>query len=227
MVKICVSGSKGKMGLRIIALAKADKALRVSGAFDIGDDPEPPIKGSQCLIEFTTPQATMEHLMLCEKYKVPMVIGTTGLSDADIARVRQASKKIPVVYSPNMSIGVNLLFNLLEDAARVLDAQYDIKIKEAHHIHKKDAPSGTAKELARIIKDIKGLTEVPIESIREGETVGDHTITFESPLDTIVLHHSAKTRDIFVRGALEAAKFSAKKTRGLFTMRDVLKGPLS
>jgi len=215
------------MGSRIIALAKQDNALRVSGAFDVGEDPEPLIRDCGCLIEFTTPQATVEHVMLCEKLKRPMVIGTTGLSDADIAKIGQASKKIPVVYSPNMSIGVNLLFNLLEDAARVLDAQYKVRIKEAHHIHKKDAPSGTAKELARIIRDIKGLTEVPIESIREGETVGDHTIMFEGPLDTIVLHHSAKTRDIFVRGALEAAKFAAKKTRGLFTMRDVLKGSLS
>ena len=222
MIKLCVSGSKGKMGTRIIALAKKDADVVVSGEFDIGDDPEASIKQSDCLIEFTSPEATLEHLAICEKYKKAIVIGTTGLSDSDRARITAASKKISIVFSPNMSIGVNLLFKLLEDAARTLDLNYKVHIKEAHHIHKKDAPSGTAKELAKIIKEAKGSIDIPIESIREGEIVGDHTVTFEGPLDTIVLKHSAKTRDIFVKGASEAAKFAAKKSKGLYTMRDVM-----
>jgi 4-hydroxy-tetrahydrodipicolinate reductase len=222
MVKLCVSGSKGKMGMRIIALARKDKDVSVCGQFDIGDDAQAAIGGCDCLIEFTSPEATMEHLALCEKLKKAVVIGTTGLSDADRARITEASKHIPVVFSPNMSIGVNLLFKLLEDASRVLDTSYKVHIKEAHHIHKKDAPSGTAKELAKIIKQSKGAVDIPIESIREGEIVGDHTVTFESPLDTITLIHSAKTRDIFAEGAVEAAKFAAKKKAGLYTMKDVL-----
>lgn len=222
MTKICVSGSKGKMGSRIIELAKDDSNLEVSGQFDAGEDAEPLVSGCDCLIEFTEPKATMEHLELCEKLKKAIVIGTTGLSEADREKIKEASGKIPVVFSPNMSVGVNLLFKLIADASKVLGKEYAVEIIEAHHAQKKDAPSGTAKELARIVKDAKGDANVPIESIREGETVGEHTIKFESDVDVIEITHSAKTRDIFVKGALQAAKFVAGKKSGLFTMADVL-----
>ena len=222
MIKICVSGSKGKMGARIIALTKGGSELKVAGQFDIGEEPEPFIEGCDCLIEFTTPKATIEHLALCEKHKKAMVIGTTGLSEPEQAKIKEASKKTPIVFSPNMSIGVNLLFKMVADAAKALGPDYSIAINEAHHVHKKDSPSGTAKELARIIKAAKAGTDVPIESIREGEIVGEHTITFESPLDVIEITHSAKTRDIFAKGALEAAKFIVKKSSGLFSMKEVL-----
>jgi 4-hydroxy-tetrahydrodipicolinate reductase len=223
MVKIAVSGSKGKMGSRIIELAKNERDITVSGTFDIGENAEVHINGCDCLIEFTTPEATMEHLVLCLKHARAIVIGTTGLSDAQKASVEKAAREIPIVFSPNMSVGVNLVFGLVEDAARTLGREYDVRIKEAHHVHKKDAPSGTAKELARIIRESrKGLKDVPVESVREGEIVGDHTVTFEGPLDRLEIVHSAKTRDIFAQGALVAAKFIVKKPRGLFTMRDVL-----
>lgn len=222
MIKICISGSKGKMGSRIIALAKDDSEFQISGEFDIEQDPEPLVKECDCLIEFTTPQATIEHLELCRKLKKAMVIGTTGLSDAERGKVEEASKEIPIVFSPNMSIGVNLMFKMVGDAAKVLSPDYSVEIIEAHHVHKKDKPSGTAKELARIVKDIKGDVKIPIESVREDEIVGEHTIMFDSPLDVIEITHSAKTRDIFAKGALEAAKFVVKKDSGLFTMKDVL-----
>ncbi len=222
MIKICVSGSKGKMGSRIITLSKDDKDIEVSGEFDIDQDPQPPIEACDCLIEFTTPQATLEHLAACEKNKKAMVIGTTGFSDEERDKIKEASAKIPIVFSPNMSIGVNLLFKMVLDAAKILGTEYHVEIVEAHHVNKKDAPSGTAKELERIIKDAKGDIKIPIESVREDEIVGEHTVTFESDLDLIELTHSAKTRDIFARGALEAAKFIVKKPKGLFTMRDVL-----
>ena len=223
MIKICISGSSGKMGSRIIELAKEDTDLHVCGSFDVVDEnPEQFVENTDCLIEFTTPQATMEHLELCEKHKKAMVIGTTGLSDAERAKIEAVSSKIPIVFSPNMSIGVNLLFKMVSDAAKVLGSEYSVEIVEAHHAQKKDAPSGTAKEIARIIKDIKGEMEIPIESVREGETVGEHTVTFESNVDLIEITHSAKTRDIFVKGALQAAKFIATKKSGLFTMKDVL-----
>lgn len=222
MIKICVSGSKGKMGSRIIALSRDDTKIKLVGEFDIGIDPEPFIKQCDCLIEFTTPQATIEHLVLCERHKKSMVIGTTGLSDSEKEKVKIASSKIPIVFSPNMSIGVNLLFKMVNVASRVLGSEYSIKIDEAHHIHKKDAPSGTAKELARIIKEIRVGVDIPINSIREDEIVGDHTITFESPLDTIKITHNAKTRDIFAKGALEAARFVVGKPPRLYTMQEVL-----
>jgi 4-hydroxy-tetrahydrodipicolinate reductase len=222
MIKICVSGSKGKMGSRIIALAKQDARLKVSGEFDMGADPGPLIKQCDCLVEFSTPQATAEHLLLCVKYKKAMVIGTTGLSDAEKEKIKAAASQVPIVFSPNMSIGVNLLFKMVEDASRVLGGEYNVKIDETHHIHKKDAPSGTAKELARVVKGVKGNVDIPINSIREGEIVGDHTIVFDSPVDVIRITHSAKTRDIFVKGALEAAKFVVGKPVKLYTMQEVL-----
>jgi 4-hydroxy-tetrahydrodipicolinate reductase len=121
-----------------------------------------------------------------------------------------------------MSIGVNLLFKMVRDAAKTLGRVYHTEIVEAHHEEKKDKPSGTAKEIARIVKAEHGGGDVPIESIREGEIVGEHTITFESDADLIEITHSAKTRDIFAQGALAAAKWAAKKEAGLYTMKDVL-----
>jgi 4-hydroxy-tetrahydrodipicolinate reductase len=222
MIKICVSGSKGKMGSSIVRLAKDDPDLEVAGQFDVGEDADAPISACDCLIEFTSPEATIEHLAMCEKHKKAIVIGTTGLNDGQRARIKEAARSIPVVFSPNMSIGVNVVFKLVEDAARLLGPEYAINILEAHHVDKKDAPSGTAKELARIIESKKSAVKVPIESIREDEIVGEHTITFESPVDLIELTHSAKTRDIFVEGALEAARFIVKAKAGLYTMKDVL-----
>lgn len=222
MIKICVSGSKGKMGSRVIELASQDSEFEVGGQFDIGEEPASFIKGCGCLIEFTSPKATMGHLKLCEKYKKSIVIGTTGLSAEDEAAVKEASKNIAVIFSPNMSIGVNLLFKMVGDAAKVLGPDYDVEIVEAHHAHKKDAPSGTAKEIVRIAKLARPGAEVPIESIREDEIVGEHTVTFDSPFDTIEITHSAKTRDIFAKGALAAAKFAAASPAGLYSMKDVL-----
>jgi 4-hydroxy-tetrahydrodipicolinate reductase len=222
MIKICVSGSKGKMGARIMELAKDDTELELSGSFDVGDEPQSIIEACDCLIEFTTPEATMSNLALCEKSGKAIVIGTTGLSAAEQDKIKEAAKRIPVVFSPNMSVGVNLLFKMIADAARVLGADYNIEIVEAHHIHKKDAPSGTAKEMARIIKDVKGDIDIPIESVREDEIVGEHTIIFNSDVDAIEITHSAKTRDIFVKGALKAAKYIAGKPAGIYTMKNVL-----
>jgi 4-hydroxy-tetrahydrodipicolinate reductase len=222
MIKIAVSGSNGKMGARIIALAKDDSGLEISGAFDVDGDASKSIKECDCLIEFTEPKATIEHLAICEKDKKAMVIGTTALSEADKKKIGEASKNIPIVFSPNMSAGVNLLFKLVQDASRVLGNEYEISILEAHHAEKKDAPSGTAKEMERIVKGEKPDSDVAVSSVREGEIVGEHTITFESDVDLIEITHSAKTRDIFAKGALAAAKFIAGKKSGLFTMKDVL-----
>ena len=223
MIKIAVSGSKGKMGSRILDLAKEDQELKVTGEFDIDGKAEESIASCDCLIDFTTPKATMEHLAVCEKNKKAFVIGTTGLSDAEKAKIKEASTNIPVVLSPNMSVGVNVLFKLVEDASKFLGGEYEISILEAHHAEKKDAPSGTAKEMEKIVKAAKSNDmDVTINSVREGEIVGEHTITFESDVDLIEITHSAKTRDIFAKGALSAAKFIVGKKSGLFTMKDVL-----
>lgn len=164
----------------------------------------------------------MANLELCRKLKKAMVIGTTALSEEERQKIKDVSSDIPIVFSPNMSVGVNLVFKLVSEAAKILNEGYEISVLEAHHAEKKDAPSGTAKELERIIKAAKPDADVAISSVREGEIVGEHTITFESDVDLVEITHSAKTRDIFVKGALQAAKFVAEKKSGLFTMKDVL-----
>jgi len=236
MIKLGVSGALGKMGGRIITLASADPDLKVVLALEklghpllgekvaglnVVSDHEK-IKDIDCLIDFTTPDATLEHIKHCLKFRKAVVIGTTGFLPQAKQEIALAARKIPIVFSPNMSIGVNLLFELVREAAAQLTPDYKISMTEAHHSHKKDAPSGTAKFLAQIVKEERGDIDIDIRSIREGEIVGDHEVVFESSWDTIKLSHSAKTRDIFVQGALQAAKFVAKKKSGLFGMADVL-----
>ena len=230
-IRIVIAGAAGKMGKRINALAAGDPELEVIAGVDLKPDGKAGIVDSidkvtkpyDCIVEFTSPQATVEHVKKAVTLKKPMVIGTTGLGTGDIETIRRASNEIPVVFSPNMSVGVNTMFMLIEKASETLTAgDYKVSINEAHHIHKKDKPSGTAKFMADIVKSKRGDAVVPVESQREGEIIGDHEIIFESPADTVRISHSAKTRDIFALGALRAAKFVAFKKNGLFRMTDVL-----
>ncbi len=237
MIKLAISGCQGRMGLRIMHLAQEDKNFSIHALMEkpnhpaikglvnnvsISADPNC-LKGSDVLIEFTTPDTTVQHLEYCRKFGIKLVVGTTGLGEAQIRLLEAASEEIPIVFSSNMSVGVNLLFSLLRDLAERTGPAYKASIVEAHHVHKKDAPSGTAKTLARIIHEVTGQEVGDIESIREGEIIGDHTIKFESQLDTLTIGHHAKTRDIFASGALVAAKFVIRKKNGLFSMEDVLR----
>ena len=230
MIRIVVSGALGRMGKRIIALAEKDPAFRVAGRIEMEANRESGIAGNlgeikndyDCIIDFTTPKASLEHAEAAKKLKKAIVIGTTGLTLGEIARLREIAKTIPVVFSPNMSVGVNALFSLIEKTCALLGSGYKVGIKEAHHVHKKDKPSGTAKLMRDIVTQKTGKGDVPCESIREGEVIGDHDIVFESEVDTLKISHSAKTRDIFALGALKAAKFAAKKKHGFFSMQDVL-----
>ena len=190
------------MGSRITELALNDKEFTLVSLLEreshreIGternnitiSDNYDDIRGADCLIEFTLPDPTCKHLECALKHKKAMVIGTTGLTPEQKQKIESASREIPIVFSPNMSTGVNILFRLLKEASSVLK-NYNTKIVEAHHIHKKDKPSGTAKKLAEIIKENSGKDPDNIESIREGEIVGDHEVIFDSPLDTIKLTH--------------------------------------
>lgn len=237
VIKIGVSGALGKMGQRILSLAAEDKSLEISLALEYAGHPgigqktfgvvvsgdKEQVKGLSGLIDFSTIEGVLEHVSACLRHKVPMVIGITGLSSDHVKVLARASQKIPIVFSPNMSIGVNLVFALVREAAGRLPADYLVSMTEAHHVHKKDAPSGTAKFLADIVRAERAQTEINIKAIREGEIIGDHEVVFESPWDTIKISHSAKTRDIFAKGALEALKFVVKKKKGLFSMSDVLK----
>lgn len=248
MIKVIISGCCGKMGRRIIALILKDNDFRLVGATENNGSPAvgqklsrvlgnpilnlevksntEDLKEADLLIDFTTPSATSEHLSAAIKFKKPVVIGTTGLDLEQTKKIETAAKEIPIVFSPNMSVGVNVLFRLVKDAAEKLSNDYKIDIIEAHHVHKKDAPSGTAKHLAAIIKGVPARRQehVKIESIREDEIIGDHQVHFSSPRDVITIKHKARTRDIFAQGALEAAKFIVKQASGLYSMQNVIEG---
>jgi len=246
MVRIIISGISGRMGARIGALASQDKNFEIAGAIeassspavgkDIGEiisagkigkkvesDFNKIARACDVLIEFTAPLATLEHLEIAVKNKKAMVIGTTGFSKDEVEKIKDASKKIPVVFSPNMSVGANLMFKITEEVARALGEDYDVEIVEAHHNQKKDAPSGTAKRLGEAVSKAKGKTP-PIHSMRLGDIVGDHTVVFVGKSERIELTHRAHSRDAFAKGSLDAAKFLAGKKPGLYTMADVIRG---
>ncbi len=260
-MKVAVAGVCGKMGKVIAKLVYEDKDLELAAVsespqsncvgkklkdvMDIDLDLE--IKDSlkeqnfDVLIDFTTPEATIDHLYLCSQKRKPAVIGTTGLSKDQQKILKEIAKSIPIVYSPNMSVGVNLLFKLAPHIASVLGNDYDIEIVEIHHRFKKDAPSGTAVRLAENIaealgRDIekvgifgrKGLIgerkqeEIGIFAVRAGDVVGEHTVIFATLGERIEITHRAHSRETFARGAIRAAKWIYGKPEGLYTMWDVL-----
>lgn len=236
MIKIAVNGCCGKMGRRIIELANSDAAVEVVVGLEwsghelidtelngiIVSSNKEEIAKADVVIDFTGIQPTMSLLPVAAKYKKPLVIGTTGLKINEIKQIEEVAKQIPIVYSPNLSVGVNCLFGMVKDAAQKLKG-YKVSIEETHHIHKKDSPSGTAKKIAHIIEHASDIKVDDINAIREGEIIGEHSVTFESELDTIVISHSAKTRDIFAQGAIDAAKWIVGKSSfKLYDMQDVI-----
>lgn len=242
MLKIAINGICGKMGKRVLALAKKDSEVEVVAGLERDGHPDlgiglegvkvfsgfTSIPSCDIIIDFTFAEAVNNLVAGAKKIAKPLVIGTTGLTDEQKDLIKEAANSIPIVYSPNMSVGVNVLFKALELTASVLQ-QYQVRVKEAHHIHKKDAPSGTAKKLIEIINKFGvKLNNQNVEVLREGEIIGDHQVTFESNVDSFKIAHHAKTRDIFAQGAITAAKWLKGKPAGLYSMEDVLfEGKLS
>ncbi len=224
MIKIAVSGCRGRMGKRIEKLIQDEPGVKLAGSFDIDDDANRAIGSCDVLIEFTTPDATIKNLKIAKDLGKAVIIGTTGLDKERLSFINEAAKKIPIVFSPNMAVGVNILFELAKEAASVLGKAFSISISETHHIHKKDAPSGTAKRLQAIVSEEAGKDpgSVKVESQRIGEVVGDHKIVFDGKEERLEIIHHAKSRDVFARGAVIAAKFIAKKGPGLYSMNEVL-----
>lgn len=237
MTRIAVNGSAGRMGQRILALAAESGRFEIAGKFDAADTIA--LTGKGVLIDFSSAEGSRKALDACLKAGWGLVVGTTGLEDKAREALWTASEKISIVFSSNMSVGVNLVLGLLEEAARKLPGEFAVKITEGHHIHKKDAPSGTALMLAQAVADVKGWNfkelaqswkagkfdtdKIKMKVIREGEIVGDHTVQFSGPAETVEITHNAHSRDTFARGALIAAEFAAKAAPGrLYSMRDVL-----
>ncbi len=235
MIKLGISGVCGKMGRRIFELASGDRDFEVTlglekkgtpligkelGKIKVSSSPDG-LFLVDVFIDLTAPEATEVNLDYVARYKKALVLGTTGLNDAQLKKVEDVSKVVPVVFSPNMSIGVNVLFTMLPEIAKRLGPDYGIEIIEAHHKTKKDAPSGTAKKMGQVLANATG-KEIPTHAIRLGDIAGDHTVIFCGNSERIEIKHQAHSRDLFAVGALKAAKWVMNKPAGLYSMQDVL-----
>lgn len=266
MIKAVVTGAAGRMGTRIINVLSTSEGIRLSGAIErkghaligtdscgpaglpagsvltmITDDLAAALRTADVLIDFTYTEASLDHIRVCAELGKPLVIGSTGFSKEQLGEVSKHAQKIPCVLSPNMSIGVNLCFKVLEEIAKTIGEDYDMEIVEAHHRMKKDAPSGTAMKMAQVIAQAvnrnldqvgvyarKGMIgerskkEIGIQTLRAGDIVGEHTVMFAGKGERLELTHRAHSRDTFAAGAVRAAKWIVGKKPGLYDMQDVL-----
>jgi 4-hydroxy-tetrahydrodipicolinate reductase len=242
-LKIVIYGSKGRMGHALIASAKENSALELVGTIDAGESLDS-IAGCDAVIDFTHADATLSVLKKCVELGKILLIGTTGHSNDVRQAITEASNKIPVIFSPNYSVGVNTLFWLTKKAAEILGPDYDAEVIEVHHRLKKDAPSGTARHLVEVLDEVYDLdyekdtrhgrvgmigertrSEVGVHAVRGGDVVGDHTVMLAAPGDRLELIHRASSRETFARGALRAALWARdtkKNQPGLYDMQDVL-----
>jgi 4-hydroxy-tetrahydrodipicolinate reductase len=262
-LNIAIAGSSGRMGRALLEAVAQAPDMRLASALErkgspfvgkdagelfgapcgvsIGEDTATALADCHALIDFTRPEATLDHLQVCRELGINMVIGTTGFSAEQKELIADAGRDIGVVFAPNMSVGVNLSLKLLDMAARVLNEGYDIEIVEAHHRHKVDAPSGTALRMGEVVANALGrnLAECAVygregvtgerspstigfATVRGGDIVGDHTVLFAGTGERIEITHKASSRATFALGALRAARFLAQRGKGLFDMQDVL-----
>lgn len=261
--KIAVAGASGRMGQMLIKAIRGADDCTLGGALDIAASPSigqdasaflghasgvmitadlrAGLVNARTLIDFTRPEGTLAHLKVCRELGVSAVIGTTGFSDAQKAEIADAAKDIAIVLAPNMSVGVNVTFKLLDMAARALNNGYDIEIIETHHRHKVDAPSGTALKMGEVVaqalgRDLKGHAvfaregitgardpnAIGFSAIRGGDIVGDHTVMFAGIGERIEITHKSSTRESYADGALRAVRYLSTQKPGLYDMFDVL-----
>jgi len=264
MLRVAVSGIAGRMGSRIGQILSETSGVVLAGGFErpghplvgkdlsfaVGGEPRGVIIGSsieevlsaaEVVIDFTSAEASLANLRAASRAGVPMVIGSTGWKPEGLAEARELAGRVPVVIAPNMSRGVNVLFKVVADVARLLGEDFDIEVLEAHHRMKKDAPSGTALRLAEAaakalgrdlsavgVYERRGLTgertkdEIGLQTLRGGDIVGEHMVLFAGMGERIELIHRAHSRDNFARGAVHAAKWVVAQPPGLYDMQDVL-----
>ena len=241
MIKIIITGAKGRMGRALSACAPNFRELEIVGQIDVGDDLGAVIANGDVVVDFSSQTATVGVADLCAQHQKALVIGTTGHTDTNTFEVRLRKAHIPIVWASNFSTGVNTLFWLTRKAAEILGPDFDLEIIEMHHRLKKDAPSGTAKTLAEILADVRKLhlekaarhgrvgmagertpTEIGIHSVRGGDVVGDHTVIFANTGERLELTHKASSRDTFANGALRAALWVVKQKPGVYDMQNVL-----
>ena len=259
-IRLGINGAAGRMGQRMVCLSREDPELAVSAALEAPGHPAQgkdvgevcglgpigaPVRSEiplghpvDVLIDFSVPEATLKVLPVCVDRRIPIVIATTGLSPEQRREIESAAHHVAVLMAPNMSLSVAVLFALCRQAAALLkDKDFDVEIVERHHRYKKDAPSGTAMQFARIVQEVmggelrhgrEGITgerprgEIGMHALRVGDNVGEHTVIFSTLGETLELTHKGHTRDSYARGALAAAKFLAGKPAGRYAMNDVL-----
>lgn len=262
-VKIAIAGSAGRMGRMLLEAVAQDGTAALAAALEqagnpqigrnageltgmpgsvlINGNPEQALAGCDVLIDFTRPEGTLQHLAICRKLKVRMVIGTTGFDEAGKKTIADAAGDIGIVFAPNMSVGVNVTLKLLEMAGRAMGGDHDIEIIEAHHKHKVDAPSGTALKMGEVVAGAMGkkLADCAVYSreghtgerkpgtigfatIRGGDIVGDHTVLFAGTGERVEITHRSGSRATYAQGALRAAHFLMSRQSGLYDMWDVL-----
>jgi len=222
-VRVLLVGAVGRMGRTVVDLAKADPKIQIVAECDLGDSIEAAMQNCDVIVDFSHAGAIDEICRAASQHGKSLVIGTTGHSQEQRRIIEKAAESLPIVFASNFSIGVNVLFWLTRKAAELLGRDFSPEIIETHHKMKKDAPSGTAKTLADVLKTVQTIqSEIPIQSIREGEVVGEHTVIFSGPGERVELTHRAANREIFARGALRATKWIIGRPVGLYSMQDVL-----
>jgi 4-hydroxy-tetrahydrodipicolinate reductase len=241
MTRIAINGSKGKMGQTLVEAVNLNNSATLGAGFDKGDNLNDLLQDFDVLIDFSRPEASLKAISICKNSGKAMVIGTTGFSDDELKVIKQASTQIPIVFAPNMSVGVNLTLKLLETSAKVIGKDSSIEIIETHHRYKVDSPSGTALKMGEVVanalgRDLancavygrEGIDEprdsntIGFSSIRGGDVVGDHTVTFFMEGERVEITHKASSRMIYANGAVRAANWLSDKPSGLYSMQDVL-----
>ncbi|MBT8140994.1 MAG: 4-hydroxy-tetrahydrodipicolinate reductase [Gammaproteobacteria bacterium] len=242
--RIAIFGAAGRMGQTLIRLIEKQEDLQLAGALDhdgsgfIGkpvsdlietssavhftSDPIQALTYADIVIDFALAKGADERIQACRSAGVPMLIGTTGLSDSQQQSIQEAGNDIPILWASNMSLGVNLIFRLASEAAKALGSEFKISIHETHHVHKLDSPSGTALSIGDVIGNAVGAVDIEYESKREGEVIGDHTVVFDSPHERIAIHHHAKNRSVFAQGALNLALRLSEKSKNCYRVRDFI-----
>lgn len=254
-MRVAIAGAGGRMGRALIEALQAERDLTLAAALDAAGSPAigraagrttivadlGSLAGADVLIDFTRPEGTMAHLEACLAQRRALVIGTTGFSDAQKARIAEGARRIAIAWSPNFAIGVNVVFRLAQTAARALGDAYDVEIVEAHHRHKVDAPSGTALRLGELVAGALGrnLGEVAthgragdtgerpakaigFHAIRGGDIVGEHTVIFAGAGERVEITVRSQSRQTYAAGALRAARWLGGRAPGLYDMFDVL-----
>ena len=241
MTRIAINGSKGKMGQALTEAINSSSQSDFGAGFDKGDNLIDLISNFEVLIDFSRPEASLNALAVCKGAGKAMVIGTTGFTDSELELIGQASKEIPIVFAPNMSVGVNLTLKILETSAKVIGPDSSIEIIEAHHRYKVDSPSGTALKMGEVIANSLGrdlsecavygregieeprdMNTIGFSSIRGGDVVGEHTVAFFMDGERVEITHKASSRMIYANGAVRAANWLSDKSSGLYSMQDVL-----